>query len=437
MNLEAPETTSTCPVRLGSDQPWIHAEVGLGVRSLLVQPIDADDGATWIPYEDVSRLDEVDRTESGHRQVVLDLRNGQQIDAVLDDLILDAFVSALAASRAQPPAAPVKPVEFDLGTAPADISGSPAAAAPFSVPAPSSTPTDVGSGGTASTAMFGASPDTAAAPADISGSPVGATTSPPGAPPPLTPFSPIDTVSAGGAAPLGTETGRNGMFGAETNSGAPTTAPAPEPTQKRALPRRALLLAALGLVVLLALIGGAVMLFSGDDSETANTGDTAEEPGPDGVAAESPTTVAAPAVPTTPDEVLAVEASGVSMASGPEGRSLYASFDVRSLADQPIVSYELLLDVAATGAASTSNQFPLRCTTEPLAAGDTRSGTYLSGGAEQNAAGFANCTIAGWPIDAADPQQLALADALDAGAGPQFTVELVSATLADGTALRN
>jgi len=384
MNVDQPDTTTTCEVCLDSDGAWVRAEIGLGARSLLIQPIEGDVGAVWLPYVDIRQLDEVDRSPTaapGVRHLEIGLRDGRRPQVMLEGSVVEALLVALAPAQSVPSEAPPRPAEFDIG-------GPLPALAPTSAP-PSPPPLDVSA-------------------------------------PSASPFRPLDR------APLPEHTAPAGPFPSPDPAGSDATAmESAGAGSGGSSSRRNAITIGVALLALIALIALAVAVFTGGESDDVVAPDTSS-PAPTTTAAET-TTV--PPLPSDPSDVLSVTALDVTTVTSDEGRSLYVGFEVRNLGDEEIAAYDLLLTVTVDEPAPAAATFQLGCATAPLGAGSSRQGQFRPDDTEANREQFSNCTVGGWPVDPADPAQVGLADGLAAGAVARTDVELTSVTLADGTTL--
>ncbi len=179
---------------------------------MLVQPIEGDGAAIWVPYVDIAQLDEIDDSDQVGRHVDVGLRDGRRVEVVFDEIVLQSLLAALAASQATGPAAPVKPAEFDIGGPPPSLHQTPS-------------PPDVS-----------ARPASPFSPLDRAASPTTAT-----------PAFPVDDVAPGATA--GHDSGPRGS-------------------------RRTLVLAGVGVLALIALIIGAFLVLSGGDDTDVATPDT-------------------------------------------------------------------------------------------------------------------------------------------------------------------
>ena len=144
MNVDQPDTTTTCEVCLDGDGPWVRAELGLGARSMLIQPIEGDGGAVWVPYVDVRQLDEIDRSPTaapGVRHLEIGLRDGRRPQVVLQSSAVEGLLAALATAQSEPTQEPPRPAEFDIGGPPPTLA-SPSAPppSPVDVSAPAASP---------------------------------------------------------------------------------------------------------------------------------------------------------------------------------------------------------------------------------------------------------------------------------------------------------
>jgi len=350
---------------------------------MLIQPIEGDAGAVWVPYVDIRQLDEIDRSPTaapGVRHLEIGLRDGRRPQVVLEGSVVDALLAALGAAQSVPSQAPPRPAEFDIG-------GPPPTLAPTSAPLPPP-PVDVGAAS-------------------------------------ASPFSPLDRV------PLAEHAAPAGLFPSpERPASDPTGANTNVPDTNGSSSRRNAIIIGGAVLALIALIVLAVAVFTGGDSNDVAVPDTSS-PAPTTTAE----TTTVPPAPSVPSEALSVTALDVTTVTSDEGRSLYVGFEVRNLGDEEIAAYDLLLTVTVDEPAPAAATFQLGCATAPLGAGSSRQGQFRPDDTEANREQFSNCTVGGWPVDPADPAQVGLADGLAAGAAARTDVELTSVTLADGTTL--
>ena len=224
---------------------------------------------------------------------------------------------------------------------------------------------------------------------------------------------------------------------------APAPAPATPPVtvgevhrDERRL-RRPLVLA--GLAALL-LLGGVLLsqLLGGNGEDSAST----EDP----VATVDPTTTLPPttAAPdttqptaTTPEQAsneLSVTVIEVRTAEQDGDGAIYADLQLRNDTGEDISGFQVVIDIAVERegeGAPVAASFAMTCGS-PLPAGAQRSGTY-TGDVDADAESFADCTVAGWTVDPQDPAQLAVAEAISAGATADADARVLSVTGTDGS----
>ncbi len=117
--------------------------------------------------------------------------------------------------------------------------------------------------------------------------------------------------------------------------------------------------------------------------------------------------------------------------------TVYVSMTVENLTDDTIESYRVnfAIVVETEPERPVAAVFSLDCASAALDPGERRSGAFSLDDEQRNATGLADCTIAGWPIDANDPQEVAVHDALAEGSAPDVGVELTTVTFSDGAVI--
>lgn len=420
MSTEQPTLSTACAARLGPTEPWTTTEVGFGVRSLLVQPLDGDSGARWIPHDDITSVEQLGSQHPGFEVVRVALRDGGELSLQLDEATTARFLTALSTSQHAHDAQPVRPAEFDIGTAPL---------APPEVLGPEPPEVSPTPGATSASPFGTAGPAAHTAPVDSR--PVGA---------------PDDDGAVDAAAwPLAPEPPMSPLVASSVVDGptaatpppevTPTPSSAPEPVAAPVDRRRRLLLALL--VVALAAIAVVVFVLvrGGDSAEPAT--DPTTTAAPDTTAA-APTTAEtsdpAPdvAAPSDPADALAIRVAGVDANTTSDPAALYVAFDVTNLAESAVDVYvvDLSIEVGASSWATS-----LTCASAPLEPGASRIGSYDPVDTAGNAAQLADCSLAGWPVDSQDPAQVAVTAAVAAGSEATSTATVRQVRLADGTEL--
>lgn len=421
MAVDEPTSSTVCAARLGPDAPWSTIEVGFGQRSLLLNEPGAESGARWIQYQEVARAERRPSEHEGYELVVVTLDNADELTLQLERATAASFTSAVGHTHDTGGIDEARPAEFEVaagaaGAAPA-IAAESDAAAPVGPP-PYLPPIGTTGVAAADAGVVPSVEDETAASTDLGDTQ-----------PPVAPYdgAPPTTAPPNVSAPT-----------TMTAEATPNTGTAPDQADARPDGRRWWLLGALA-VALIAVVAGFVVLTGGDEgadsgSASAPTDDAAVETtiATTSTGGGDATTRPEAGPPEDAADAISVGVVQVVARTDTEPAALYAVLEVRSTSDVVVQSYAFDLTVE-TGDDSWSTRFT--CDAADLAPGESRRGDLSVGDPAANAPFLADCSLAGWPVDAQNEAQRAVAASVAAGAAPNAVLDVVEAVLADGTQL--